>query len=90
MQDIVYRLLWVGLPSRKYLAAQWGRGWRGWRSGGSRLLQKLKATSSSVLLGISALSVDANSNVCRDQAREKKTHLWSLHQRVVEETRAEG
>ena len=67
MQDIVYRLLWVGLPSRKYLAAQWGRGWRGWRSGGSRLLQKLKDTSSSVLLGISALSVDANSNVCRGQ-----------------------
>lgn len=65
--EIVYRLLWMGLPSRKCLAAQWGYGWRGWRSGGSRLLQKLKATSSLVLLGISALSVDANSNVCKGQ-----------------------
>ena len=65
--EIVYRLLWVGLPSRKCLAAQWGYGWRRWRSGGSRLLQKLKATSSLVLLRISALSVDANSNVCRGQ-----------------------
>ena len=47
--------------------AQWGHGWRGWRSRGSRQLQKLKATSSSVLLGISALLVVADSDVYRGQ-----------------------